>query len=330
MVAPGVDVSAKISGFLTVEGTSIVDSNGQPVLLRGVNYPGYGSGNGGDPRPHSEREYQRLARLGFNVVRLPISWDQLEPWPGAFLKSYLTNYVDRDVRWAKKYGIYIILDMHQYNWARRFQGGGIPDWTAKQYPATEAGKRAAVSNFWINQTLQDRLAEVWRRIAAMYANEPAIAGYDLLNEPWIYTSIIPTLTYEHVDAFYLKVIQAIRMVDRNHIFFLEPANMVTAGFPVRERIVWSPHFYPLSFNSRYYPENMSILEMDLAAKHKTFVVDLGAPMWIGEFNAFMSHGQSRNAWLRDAVHLFEKYQVGWAWWAYRGTSVPACLYQPSC
>src|SRR3972149_7901438 len=103
--------AAKTQGFLSVQGTQIIDSTGRPVLLRGVNYPGYESERS-EPKVHSESAYEKFAKSGFNVVRLPISWGNLEPFPGAFLESYLTRYVDRDIRWAKKYGLYIILDMH--------------------------------------------------------------------------------------------------------------------------------------------------------------------------------------------------------------------------
>src|SRR3990172_11520598 len=75
--------AAKAQGFLSVQGTQIIDSTGSPVLLRGVNYPGYESGRS-DPKVHSESAYEMFARSGFNVVRLPISWGNIEPYPGAF------------------------------------------------------------------------------------------------------------------------------------------------------------------------------------------------------------------------------------------------------
>jgi endoglycosylceramidase len=307
--------AAKAQGFLSVQGTQIIDSTGRPVLLRGVNYPGYDSG---DPKLHSESAYDMFARSGFNVVRLPISWGNLEPYPGMFYGSYLTRYVDRDIRWAKKYGLYIILDMHQFNWASRFGGNGVPDWTVNQYPPTQNGMLQAVSEFWNNTALQDHLTKVWTKVALKYAKEPTVAGYDILNEPWIYNSVIPNLNVSHVDSFYVKVIESIRTVDSNHIIFLEPANSHTNSFPLKDKIVWSPHFYPLSFAPHYDPLNITVLRADLDAKYERFVLEMGSPMWIGEFGAF-THDASSEQWLRDAVALFNKYQIGWAWWAYSRT-----------
>nr|MDO8135548.1 hypothetical protein [Candidatus Njordarchaeum guaymaensis] len=87
------------------------------------------------------------------------------------------------------------------------------------------------------------------------------------------------------------------------------------GFLIRSNIVWSPRFYVLAFARKYHPQNVSILEF--SAKYKKFVVEIGTPMWIGEFSAFVKDS-SHLEWLQDAVALFKKYQVGWAWWAFDG------------
>jgi endoglycosylceramidase len=191
--------------------------------------------------------------------------------------------------------------------------------------------RQAVSEFWWNTDLQDHLVQVWTEIAHHFANEPAIAGYDLLNEPWIYTSVMPELNATALDAFYFKAIQAIRAVDTNHIIFLEPANMNTFKLPTRTNIVWSPHFYPLSFAPKYQMQNFTNLENDFVAKYKTFLIDSGTPLWIGEFGAFMPDNSSRGIWTQDALTLFNRYEIGWGWWAYSGlyTSIPDQLYVPS-
>jgi aryl-phospho-beta-D-glucosidase BglC (GH1 family) len=306
-------VSAQATtGFLSVKGTWITDSTGKDVLLRGVNYLGYECG---PPTSHSESAYAYFAQMGFNVVRLPISWANLEHIKGYFDPTWLLWYVDQDVQWAKKYAIYIVLDMHQDNWASRFGGCGAPDWSVSQYPPNDVGMREAVSDFWVDTSLQNHLVMVWANIASHYANEPTIAGYDLLNEPWVYNSVIPSLNASYLDSFYARVTAAIRAVDQNHILFLEPANMNTFNTSFDSKIVWSPHFYPLSFDPKYYPQNMTVLQADLAAKYQTFVLDSKTPMWIGEFAAFMTDNTAYN-WLNDAKTLFAKYQIGWAWWAY--------------
>jgi endoglycosylceramidase len=315
-------------GFLSTRGTSIVNSSGRTVILRGVNYPGYEENFWShDPQLHNQYAYSNFRQLGFNVVRLPISWANLEPLPGVFDTSYLRSFVDHDIQSAKAAGIYVILDMHQYYWADKFGGSGVPDWAVKGYPANELGLRQAVSQFWADGTLQAHLLSVWTQLAQYYSNEPAVAGYDLFNEPWIYTSIVPTLNATTVDAFYAKAIQAIRGVDGNHIIFLEPANLNTLNLPTWTNIVWSPHFYQMAYARKYYSQNFTLLALDLAAKYKTFVLDTQTPMWIGEFGAFMPDASSRTNWTQDAIALFNKYQIGWAWWPYTWPGpIPSSLY----
>jgi endoglycosylceramidase len=169
--------------------------------------------------------------------------------------------------------------------------------------------KAAQSNFWMNSTLQANLSNVWRMIAQHYANETTIGRYDILNEPWMYMTTSPADHAVNVASFYLKAMRSIEEVDPNHILFLEPAVMNSYSLPIKGNIVWSPHFYPLSSDSKYFHENVTILEADLASKYKQFVVPMGSPMWIGEFGAFMNDISYRE-WLQDATNLFDKYQIG--------------------
>jgi endoglycosylceramidase len=328
VLVPGASGASSLL-LLSTNGTSIVDSTGRIVILRGVNYPGYEQDH---PELHNSAAYKILRTgFGFNVVRLPISWANLEPQQGAFNSTYLSSFVDQDVQWASSAGVYVVLDMHQSNWAQRFGGSGAPDWAVQDYPANETGMRMAVSEFWANTVLQDHLVQVWVKIAEHFANNPTIAGYDLLNEPWIYTSVIAQLNGTALDAFYARAVQAIRAVDNNHIIFLEPANMNTFNPPTRANIVWSPHFYQLSFSHEYDAQDFTVLERAFLAQRDKYANDSGVPMWIGEFGSFMPDNSSRTTWTQDALTLFNRYQVGWAWWAYDGkyTSIPDQLYVPS-
>jgi endoglycosylceramidase len=312
--------------FLSTRGTLIVDSTGQAIILRGVNYPGYEQRY---PKLHSSVAYNTLAGFEFNVVRLLISWANLEPQPSTFNSTYLSAYVDRDIEWARSAGIYVILGMSQYDWAAEFGGNGAPDWAVRNYASNTTGMQQAVSNFWINATLQEHLAVVWTNIAQRYANESAIAGYDLFNEPVVYIYNGQGGNASSVDSLYARLVNTIRSVDARHIIFLEPANTKTARQPFTN-IVWSPHFYQLSYAPKYNEQDFMILEKDFIQKYKTFLVDSSTPMWIGEFGAFMPDDSSRANWTQDALTLFNRYRIGWAWWAYNGqyTSIPDQLYVP--
>ena len=301
--------------LLSVQGTRIVDGSGRQVDLRGVNYAGYGyDSSDATIILHSERNYQSFAQLGFNVVRLPICWANLEPTQGAFNVAFLRDYVDKDIQWAKKHGLYIVLDMHQVTWAVRFGGNGAPTWAVQQYPQTKQGKYAAIVNFWSNKTLQGHMISVWTNIASAYANEPTIAGYDIFNEPYVIDNEYVNGAY--INSFYLDAVNSIRRVDPNHIVFLEPANMDVSDVGI-VNMVWSPHFYPLSFESTYSSSSFSVLESEMISDYNKFVVQFGKPMWIGEYGAFMTDGTDA-VWFHDAVTLLKQYQAGSSWWAFYG------------
>ena len=107
--------------LLRTNATQIVDQFGNVVVLRGVDLTGY---EYVPPilsvHPHYSSDYATIASWGFNVVRLPISWENLEPRPGQYNDSYLQNLVDHDIEWAKEYGVYVVLDMHQVCWSSHF------------------------------------------------------------------------------------------------------------------------------------------------------------------------------------------------------------------
>lgn len=303
-------------GFLSVRGQSIVKANGEAIVLRGVSYAGYHYDiSYVELVRHSESNYQKFAQSGFNVVRLAIAWSNLEPTPDSFDSAFLKNYVDRDIQWAKKYGLYVILDMHQWNWAYRFGGAGAPDWAVRQYEATKAGKYAAIVDFWTqDKTLQAHLITVWTKIAAIYKNESAVAGYDLFNEPYCDFG-------SSVSEFHIQAATAIRAVDPNHILFIEPADVgvgegTDSNIPI-ENIVWSPHFYTLSFASTYDHSQMPVLQAEMATIYDKFVVRFGTPVWVGEYGAFMEDGTDR-IWFEDVVSLLKQYQLSSAWWAFYG------------
>lgn len=80
-------------------------------------------------------ELDLLKKLGFNIVRLLISWKALEPRPNPNLddllpegKEYL-SYMKQIVDELYTRNIYVILDFHQDIANEAYGGDGFPDWT---------------------------------------------------------------------------------------------------------------------------------------------------------------------------------------------------------
>lgn len=85
----------------------------------------------GRPFPENEAaaHLDRLARWGFNVIRLLVTWEGLEPGaPGEYDDAYY-DYIERVAAMAGERGIRVFVDPHQDAWSRWTGGDGAPAWT---------------------------------------------------------------------------------------------------------------------------------------------------------------------------------------------------------
>ncbi len=192
-----------------------IDAQGGEVILHGINI-GFGSRTGPEDRFEmiwnhgGEEAFGNIRQWGFNCVRLPIFWAGVEPVCGQYDEAFLKQ-VDEKITWARKYDLYVIVDMHQDLWGIGVPGGrGAPPWAllAKDKPHVHEADfwgiaylesprvQAAFDAFWMNRKgpdgvgIQDRYALAWKHLAQRYAHEPAVIGYDLMNEPF-QGSILP-------------------------------------------------------------------------------------------------------------------------------------------
>ncbi|MDB5489924.1 MAG: endoglucanase, partial [Reyranella sp.] len=162
-------------GWLSTSGNQIVDSAGHSVQIAGVNWFGF---ENNDLAPHGlwTRSYQsmmdQMVDLGFNTIRLPFSNDTLHS-TGTPNINYAANpdlrglsalqVMDKIAAYAEQIGLKIILDHH-----RNDSGAGASDnglWYDSQH--SEAS--------WISD---------WKMLAERYADNPAVIGADLHNEPF--------------------------------------------------------------------------------------------------------------------------------------------------
>src|SRR6476620_3536155 len=71
----------------------LVDAYGRQVTLRGVNVnalAGYWKGTRFRTTfPLAAKDPERMARIGWNSVRLLLSWSRVEPRPGVYSAAYL-------------------------------------------------------------------------------------------------------------------------------------------------------------------------------------------------------------------------------------------------
>jgi len=148
--------------WLQVDGSSIVREDGATILLRGVNLPPL-SLSGVAPSRYGA--YLDVAKsMGFNVIRLPVSWAELEPSSGRYSAAYL-DAVKKIVDLAAENGMYVVVDMHQ------FKMDGFPAWVV---PRLKTSDQAAAA-FWRNSALQLELVKTWKTLASLLKDRSAVA-----------------------------------------------------------------------------------------------------------------------------------------------------------
>jgi len=231
--APGAPVrvtlapaSAAVTGPLRAPGGPyLYDHYGRVVSLHGVNavykHPPFTlTVTANRPNSFTARDASQIASLGFNVVRLGILWQGLEPGHGSFdnpavctpgkphdphmfdaatARAYL-GQVGRVVDLLGHYHVYTILDMHQDVFNQLFGGEGAPDWAVctdgqqivklpGRWSRTYGSPTLAVAlhHFWTNDVvgnLQGQFDKVWATVARYFAQNQFVVGYDPYNEPF--------------------------------------------------------------------------------------------------------------------------------------------------
>ena len=190
---------------ITTSKLRFVDSKGRTRLFNGMNIDDK-LVNYTEFRYNLDEEFFKKYRArGFDIIRLAVTWQNLEPEMGKYNESYLKS-IDDIFALAEKYGVYILLDMHQDLYSQNdggCVGDGAPSWAAITDGAKPRmpifvwadgyffGKwvRKEFDNFWNNtpvagKGLQDRYCDLWQMLAKRYGDSPALFGYDLMNEPF--------------------------------------------------------------------------------------------------------------------------------------------------
>ena len=313
---------AHAQGFLHSSGSKIIDPNGQEILLRGIGLGGWlvpegymlhtesfanspseirakiasliGSTNTDQFFETYRRNYvtrkdvDRIARWGFNSIRLPMHYALLTPkdQPGVYLESGFA-IIDSLLSWCEANQLYLILDLHCAPGGQN--NGNISDYGG--YPS-----------LWESTQYQQRTVDLWRTIAQRYASRRWIGGYDLLNEPaW---NLPPN--NQPLLSLYIRITQAIRQVDQNHLIFAE-GNWYATDFSGLTP-PWDVNM-AYSFHKYWNPNTTAAINtvLNIRSLHNV-------PLWLGE------SGENSNLWFTDCVELMERNSIGWAWWPHKKIS----------
>jgi glucan 1,3-beta-glucosidase len=293
-------------------------------------------------------DFAWLKRTGINAVRLPVGhWLFGKDYPSH--RSYQEmrfpyvvgglEVVDKVFRWAKEFGLRVVLDLHAAPGCQNgFDNGGI----------------AGVCEWHTSEEYIQYSLDVLERLAERYANHPALHGIQVLNEPsWsISTDLLKRYT---LDAYHRI---------RRHC----PPERVTVVFhdgfrSFREYagFLQEPEFCNVAIDiHRYQCFAKDDIDMDIFGHIKKSAVDLraeadeiiresGYQVYCGEWSlgldlkmvSLWSEGPFNHEWEEmDEFQLsaayrgyasaqlltFEKY-AGWFFWTYRTETRPEWCYQ---
>jgi endoglycosylceramidase len=317
---------------LHVDGGAFKDARGAVVVLRGVNV----AGNAKVPpfRPITRPELlDPLPRWGMNAVRLLFTWEAYEPVAGAYDETYL-DYVASVVAAAKDRGLRVIVDFHQDAYARTAIGGcgeGFPSWAVTPDVTPKAPDNGASCSDWGARMVTDAdLKTIWNafysdahgartrylamveRVAARFAAEPMVVGYDMMNEPGGDEA-------SQIAPLYADASLAIRGADPDAILFVSPGALTSAGTqtalpkPAFAGAAYAPHFYdPLVLILKKWGGAPPAGAFDgMRAKAKEWDV----PFLLGEFGAPAST-QDGAAYVRSLFDALDATFASGTYWVY--------------
>ena len=325
-------------------GRWVTDATGRVVILHGLNqvakvapYEPAQDGFGDDDAAF-------LAANGFDAMRVGVIWAAVEPQPGVYDEAYLDS-VAATVDTLAAHGIVSLLDFHQDLYNEKFQGEGAPAWAvddgglpnpALGFPGNYLANPAewhVWERFWANAPapdgvgLQDHYARTWAHVAARFAGDRAVAGYEIMNEPWPgnlgIACAVPLVGCPLFDgkltAFYRRVIPAIRTADTTHTVYYEPnvlfaqSDTTYVGDVHDRRAGFGFHDY-CSTEELTADNTLCPPQDDLTVRRGTGYGNARKiPSLITEFGATNDLPN-----VAGMVRIADKYRAGWLEWAYTG------------
>jgi aryl-phospho-beta-D-glucosidase BglC (GH1 family) len=274
-------------------------------------------------------------------VRIPLNYRHFETdsRPYHYLSEGFSR-LDRVLDLCVQHGLYAILDMH-----------AAPGWQNTDWHSDNANRNALL---WEHPHFQDRLVRLWSAFAERYCGNPAVAGYNVLNEPvtgaprGIFTETSYRTDWTAINQLYRQLVEAIRTRDPDHIIFLE-GDFFSSRFkgleePFAPNLVYSSHNYTsCGFGPGPYPGEIRGEWWDAVRQQQSFDESEGAvftrshqaPLWVGEFgsvyNGPAEEIPDRLRALDDQLAAFNSAGAHWTTWTYKDAGIMGWVsLDPDC
>ncbi len=319
--------------LLRAKGTDIINAKGEKIILKGVNLgswliqedwlspyeevadnyeiietlidrfgteAAYELMNTYEDNWITEYDLDNIKKMGFNCVRVPF-W-----YRNFYSDDNGTKILDKNGEWdfsrldwiveeCSERRLYVILDMHgapgfQSDAPHNGKGG-----SCGLYDQTESGE--------FNRKLT---VELWTAIATNFKGNPAVAMYDLLNEPMCDVDAGELERRKNNEYIYAILYDAVRKADNTHIITMEciwtPIALPMAWIKGWDNVVYQVHFY----NNSDFIFALFLLWMKIT--HGT------VPMLMGEF-----YPHQKTTW-EGCFNTMEALNCSWMLWTYKASN----------
>lgn len=322
--------------YLMVSGSNLVNRNGEAVILRGVNLGGWllqeswmcpVSGADGEwgnldtieafkANGLTDEQIQQLfdtyqdnwitesdldiiAATGANCLRVPF-------WYRNFMLNETGDWIDDDldnnpgfkrldwiIEQAGARGMYVILDLH-----------GAPGGQSMNHSTGTVGR----NDLYTSEECRATMKKLWVAIAERYKDNPAVAAYDIMNEPQNndgfednehYISPWDSAAWEQTNEVYREMIAAVREIDEERVISVEGIWRIT-NLPNPGKEGWTNMLYQVHL----YDDTKQF--RSLAKKSASYGKSHGVAVFVGEFSNM------------DGIEICEDYGLSWTTWTYKG------------
>ena len=261
----------------------------------------------------TEKDFDNCAALGINCIRLPFWYRNLVDANGNMLPNAFARF-DWFVEQAAQRGIYVIIDFH----------GAPGSQNGSDHSGIDGGdnKQGASEFFFGNNASanQQLYYDLWSKIAEHFAGNPAVAGYDLLNEPYCTYRYNSGYSADYLHSMlwniYNNAYNVIRAKDPDHVIIME-ATWDPVDLPNPSQYGWSNIMY--EYHNYLYDDydnanggQISNMQNKLNA---ITAANYNVPSYMGEFCYMNSTG----AW-QQGLQLLNDFGINWTTWTYKVTS----------
>lgn len=373
------------------------DADGRAVLLRGVNFPSglrLPEAARLPPQAGIEEQAQTVAGLGFNVARLQVTWGAIEPGnkpsndpgvcspgkaqdPGQWDEAHAQAYLDRVehvVDALADAGVYSLFQISQYGYNDQFGGPpSHPDWAVctDGLPITEGigptvyaqpAMANAADHFWRNDVkgdLQGEYVRMLRAFAQRFRGDPAVAGFELYNEPFSRSAPFPDGRFDgQVQCFYMGsrdpgrlsdgsrpacdqgvpeigAIPAIRAIDPDRVLHPQAHIFTNFGVPTRmgplpaDNLVFNFHVYCLTGIGQQVPDQLRGPECETteraaveeAQRVRHAMASERQPGALGWFLSEFAFTNHQDT-IKHLTEMADEHLLGWAYFTWRNDDGP--------